>query len=65
MVCPNCEALDQDQKEFYRRALLLLAEIRDTNERICRAIERVLGGPDDPRRQPHDLYRPRTMQSDK
>ena len=50
MVLPEGQPLDTDEAEFRRRALLLLAEIRDTNERICRAVEQVLGRqPDDPR----------------
>ena len=49
MVLPEGVAFDPDEKEFRRRALLLLADIRDTNQRICEALERLLPRSDDPR----------------
>jgi hypothetical protein len=59
-VLPEDEGGSEAEALFRGRVLSLLADVRDTNERICRAIERVLGGPDDPRRKPHDLYRDRS-----
>ena len=59
MVLPEDESGSDPEAVFRGRVLSLLADVRDTNERICAAIERVLGGPDDPRRKPHDLYRNR------
>ena len=50
MVCPEPEIQPEDPAEFCRRALLLLADIRDTNARICAALERLLPNTaDDPR----------------
>lgn len=60
MVLPEGELQGSEEEIFRGRVLSLLADVRDTNERICAAIERVLGGPDDPRRKPHDLYRNRS-----
>jgi hypothetical protein len=59
-VLPENEGGPEAEALFRGNLLSLLADIRDYNKRTCEAIERVLGGPDDPRRKAHDLYRDRS-----
>lgn len=62
MVCPDREAFDKSQEDFRRDSLLLLAEIRDYNRRMCEVMERLLGRqPEDPRYK----YTPRLHPSEK
>ena len=60
MSQPEDQPRPREAEDFYRSALLLLAEIRDYTRRTCEAVEQALGRQaDDPRHKPTDLYRNR------
>ena len=58
MVLPEDQTRAPEAEDFYRRSLLLLAEIRDYNRRMCLVMEHLLGPQsDDPRYKKNETWR--------